>query len=326
MSEHQLLVVYPGSGTFYQELARRFFTACKEELQEVALCSSRELRSMTADRLGSATLAVVNPVECAATSNDRPGWCAATRSDRLEFFSKLAFGYKRIMVLAEAVESDWYKRQFRVPVAFDALFDIGFVSQKEKHPFPDVSYCFVFDGPTKKEERVIAALSPSKRCIPWALVGYQNPDHLNLVAALVDYGLYPGGFCYLQRPWHMGNPMHRGGQRKAQLGPTGLTAVLSKTSYYVWSSDDHYSTPDDSFAYYESFRFIQALLAGAVPCKIQGKHSLDKPDIPGIFTSAQSFCAKMQEEDYWSMYSSAREFYTSKGSLAEHLEKALRFV
>jgi len=309
MSEHQLLIVHPSSGgIFYQELSRRLFTACKEELrEEVALCSSRELRNMTTDRLSSATLAVVNPVECAATSNDSSGWCAATSSVRSAFFSKLALGYKRIMVLAEAVESKRYRQQFRVPVNFNALFDVGFVSQKEKHLFPDVSYCFVFDGPTKKEEQVIASLSTSKRHIPWALVGYQTPEHLKLVAALVDYGRYPEGFCYLQRPFDSG------------LSPTGLAAVLSKTNYYVWSSED-------SFAHYESFRFIQALLAGAVPCKIDNSHSWDDFDIPGIFPSAQSFCAKVQEEDYWSMYSSAREFYTSKGSLAEHLEKALHLV
>ena len=309
MSEHRLLVVYPGSGgTFYQELARRLFTVCKEELQvEAARCSSRELRNMTPDQLSSATLAVVNPVECAATSNDSSRWYAATSSARSEFFSKLDLAYKRIMVLAEAVESEHYRQQFRVPANFDALFDVGFISQEGKHPFPRVSYCFVFDGPTKEEEQVIAALTPSKRHIPWALVGYQTPEHLNLVAALMDYGLYPKGFCYLQRPLHPG------------LSPTGLAAVLSNTSYYVWSSDD-------SFAHYESSRFIQALLAGAVPCKIDNSHSWDGFDIPGIFPSAQSFCAKVREEDYWSMYSSAREFYTSKGSLAEHLEKALHLV
>jgi len=258
---------------------------------------------MTGDQLSRATLAVVNPVECAATSG----------SEQI-FFAKLTSARKRIIVLAEAAESTQYGQQFRLPADFDAIFDIGFVSQEDRHPFPDVPYHFVFNGSTKEEERVIAELSPvRKRSIPWAVVGPRTQNHLNLVAELVDDKLYPGGFCFLQ---HLS---HQGTKGTGLLSSSGLSAVLSKTNYYVWSSDD-------SFAYYESFRFIQALLVGAVPCKIDSDHPWEKSDIPNVFASVRSFCARVQEEDHWSLFCSSRDFYRSRGLMAEHLEKALRLV
>ncbi len=316
----QLLIVYPAGSdhTFHQELARCLFTACKEELREVALCSSRELRNMTTEQLSTATLAVVNPVECAATSSDRSDFfSSATSSDRSDFFSKLSLARKRIMVLAEAVVESTRGPQSRLPVNFDAIFDIGFVSRKDEHPFPDVPYHFVFNGPTKEEEQIIAELAPSQqRYIPWAVVGPQDSNHLNLLAELMDYKLHPGGLCFLEPALQQGKGK---GERKGLLSSSGLAAVLSKTNYCVWGSND-------SFAYYESFCFIQALLVGAVPCKIDGNRSWEESDIPGIFPSVQSFYARVQEEDHWSMYCSAREFYTSNGPLAEHLEKALRLV
>jgi hypothetical protein len=313
--EHHLLIVHPESeGALYREyqepdplllaaLARRLFASCRERSWEIAVCSSRELLDMTTDQLSRATPAVVDPLECAATSGDEP-----------VFFSKLSSARKRIMVLAEAVESTRYGQQFRLPTNFDAVFDVGFVSQRDKHLFPEVPYHFVFNGPTREEEQVLAELSPSQeRCIPWAVVGPRTPNYLNLVAELMDYKLYPGGFCFLQ------HPSHQGRKGAGLLSYSGLSAVLSKTKYYVWSSDD-------SSAYYESFRFLQALLVGAVPCKIDGGHSWEGSGIPGIFPSVRSFCARMQDEDHWSMYCSSREFYMSKGLLAEHLEKALRLV
>ena len=300
----QLLIVYPGSGpTFYPELAHRLFIAGKERLRETALCSSRELRNMTTEQLRSAILIVVNPVECAAMSNDR-----------LEFCSKLALGYRRIMVLAETVGSAVYKPKSRLPVTFDAVFDIGFESRKDERFFTSVPHHFVFNGPTKVEEQVITKVSPSQgRHIPWAVVGPHDLTNCKLVAELTNYGLYPGGVCFLQPPSLQGK------KGEGLLSPSGLATILSKTSFCIWSSED-------SCAYYESFRFIQALLAGAVPCKIDVDHSREKSGIPGIFSSVQSLYTSLQEEDHWSMFCSAREFFMSKGPLAEHLEKALRLV
>ena len=315
MLERTLLIIYPESDSaLYREqggpdllalaaLARRLFAACSERWQGVAICSSRELLDISADQLSRATAAAVDLMECAATS-----------SDEHIFFSKLTTARKRILVLAEAVESTRYEQQFRLPIYVDAVLDIGFVSQADRHPFPEVPYHFVFNGPTRVERQMIANQAPSReRRIPWAVVGARTPNHLNLVAELMDHGFHTAGFCFLQHHTQQGR------KGTGLLDPSGLTAVLSKTNYFVWSSDD-------SLEYYESFRFIQALLAGSVPCKIDGDPSWQKSDIPGIFPSVRSFCAVVQEEGHWSMYCASRDFYTSKGLLADHLEKELRLV
>lgn len=147
---------------------------------------------------------------------------------------------------------------------------------------------------------------------PVPLVGYQTPEHRELVAALIDYGSYPEGFVFLPR-------FRRARQRDVPLDPAELTAILSRTKYYVWSAPR-------SSKYYESARFIQALLAGAAPCEIGSSRSRERSNVPGVYPSVRSFCEKMQEDDYWSMYCSGREFFMSKGPLTEHLEEALRLV
>lgn len=302
MSNCQLLVVYPESSIPHLALARRLFAACQENSQEANLYSSGELDDIAEDQLCDTTIAVVDPVECATASRNRSG-----------FFSKLVLARKRVMVWTEAVENGRYNEQFRLPIDFDAVFDVGFVSQEDKHSFTDVPYHFVFNGPTNEEEQIIANLAPVKeRDIPWALVGYQTPEHLELVAALIDYGSYPEGFVFLPR-------FRRPKQRDVPLAPADLTAVLSRTKYYVWSV---HRSP----GYYESTRFIQALLAGAAPCEISGNNSGERTHIPGVFPTVRSFCKRVREGDYWSMYSMVREHYISKGSLAEHLEKALCLV
>jgi hypothetical protein len=278
------------------------FSALDPASWQTTLFSSRELCETTEDRSGDAIVAVVDPVGCAAASGKRS-----------DFFAKLTAAGKRIAISAQAVEDSRYEQQFRLAVGFDAVFDVGFVSQEDRHPFPDVPYHFVFNGPTRAEEQIIAALPPSReRQIPWAVVGYQTPENLSLVAELIDNKLYSGGVVFLQSL----SPVKRG----RSLRRSELAAVLSKTRYYVWGS--HYSS-----AYYESFRFVEALLAGSVPCKVDGRNSWEGYEIPNVFSSVQSFCEKAREEHTWSsMYSSARRFYTSRGRLAEHLEGALRLV
>lgn len=302
-TKSQIVIVHPGNnGESYRKLARRLFTALEEGSWDATLFSSRELCETTMDRLGDAILAMVDPVGCTAASGDRS-----------KFFAKLNSADRRIAILAEAVEDVRYSRQFRLPVGFDAIFDIGFVSQRDEHPISDVPYHFVFNGPTKQEEQIITEMPLSQeRSIPWAVVGYQSPEYLNLMTELVDYKLYPEGFVFLQR-----SP--RIGKGRGPLSSSELAQVLSETRYYVWGS--HHSS-----TYYESFRFVEALLAGAVPCKIVSGHSWGNPHIPGVFSSVQFFCEKVREEAWSSMYCSAKEFYMSKGPLAKHLEEALRFV
>jgi hypothetical protein len=298
----QFLIVHPdgsrtrrgSSGTLLQDLPQRLFAASEEISLEAALNSSREVSAMAAERLSGQTLMVVDPLGCASTSGNRS-----------LFFRKLGAARCKIMVSVGPASSARYQRQLRLPVSFDAVFDVGFVEQREAHHAPNVPYNFVFDGPTARESEIISARFPEKRRIPWVMVVSETPSHLELLTHLIEHA-DPRGLVRLHRTVE-------------GFGSSTPAELLSRTNYYVWGSDS-------SSAYYESSRFVEAVLAGAAPCKINSDLPQREPNIPGVFPSMESFCAWLREEGPWPLYRLARDFYLSKGSLGEHLRGALRRV
>jgi hypothetical protein len=321
MSSPKIVIVRPSiedifpHRTLHQELAQRLLTACKDGAQQRAeIRTSCELCELAAEELRDATLLVVGPFECLGTSGD---------SSR--FVSAFASAARRILASVEPVGSPWYEKQFMFPLNFDAVFDLGFVSQEHEHRLLEVAYHFVFNGSTKDEERTIRGLTPPReRPIVWALVGYPTVRRLELAARLTEE-LDPEGFVFMPgqpsrlkpdgSPWWP-QPL----ARHEKISPSSLATVLSNSSYYVWSSAH-------DLAYYESFRFIVAVRSGAVPCKIAyDGTSQGLSDIPGVFPSVAALYFAVQEEGASSLYRLARDFYLSKGSLATHLEEALKRV
>ena len=299
----QFLIVYPSAGNvFYENLARRLEAACVEGSRNVTLCAAAELSDMEEERLEGATLALVNPSECTLGLRNTG-----------EFIYRVSAARKRIMVLAEAVENMWFKAQFRLPISYDAVIDVGFVSQREKLLDSDIPYQFLFNAPTQEEKRKIEQATPSDRSIPWTFVGHRRDDRFALAAELVER-LDPRGFLFLPNP---GTGVVR--MKNGKIGPSGLEAVLSRTEYYVWMS--HHT-----FMYYESFRFIEALTGGAVPCKITNETEWEKSGIPGIFPSVRALCKVARSEDSTAMLDAAKEYYLSKGLLADHLGKIIESV
>jgi hypothetical protein len=318
MSVSSIVIVRPDvEGVFRQsilhkELAWRLLVACKDGAQpEADVYTSRQLCALPDKELRDATLLVISPFECVGTSGNRLAFVAAFASAR-----------KRILASVEPVGSPWYEKQFMFPLRFDAVFDVGFFSREDQHRLSEVAYHFVFNGPTKDEERTITELSPPRdRPIRWALVGYPTAGRLELAAQLTEE-LDPGGFVFMpgkpSRPNPDGSPVSP--QPLApheKISPSGLAAILSRSSYYVW-------TQAHDFVHYESFRFVAALRAGAVPCKIAGgDNAQDLAQIPGIFPSVKSFCSTVEEEGAPSLFRLARDFYLPKGPLATHLKEAL---
>jgi hypothetical protein len=103
------------------------------------------------------------------------------------------------------------------------------------------------------------------------------------------------------------------------LGGPQLSAILSKATYYLWAAER-------DGMYYESFRFIVALLAGTVPCKIDPALTAAGFDVPGVYASVSAFDTEVRDIGYSGMYRRARDFYVSRGRLGEHLSGALRLV
>lgn len=296
------IVVYPSAGSvFYKDLGRRLARACEEISLPVTSCSSAELRDMDNTSLQDATLLIVNPWECAHELVDKP-----------KFYERLAGARKRVMVLAEAVEFRWFDAQFDLPITYDALIDVGFASQENKLDHSSLPYIFLFHGPTLEEEKALFRMSALKRPIPWAFVGHRRDDRIEVAAELIDK-VDPGGLVFMPDP---GQGVRQG---KGMIGPSGMASSLARTQYYVWRSLH-------TFRYYESFRFREAILAGAAPCKIDPEVPWDDHDIPGIFSSVEDFAQADENKGFESIQGAARDFYLSGGRLANHLKGVLASV
>ncbi len=153
--------------------------------------------------------------------------------------------------------------------------------------------------------------------------GVSNGCRLDLATRLTEE-FDPGGFVFMPgKPSKFASDRSNGPRglgRYDKISPSGLAAILARTSYYVWTSAH-------DFAHYASLRFVAAIRAGAVPCTVADVESLQKNlQLPGIFSSVRSFRVVAQEEGAPSMYRLARDFYLSRGSLSTHLEKALALV
>jgi hypothetical protein len=222
--------------------------------------------------------------------------------------TKLPPAHRRIIVLSEALDSIRQNGLRKALSSFDAAFDIGFVPQKERYLLPDVPYCFIPDVPTMNELSALARVRPSERSLPWALFGlHRDAAEATLVHELVQ--LDPGGFAYMPQA-----QLLRKGAETAK--PATFAAVASKARYYIWHCGSG-SAPC------ESAHYRRALLGGAVPCRL-GDEVLT--GIPGSYSSVQELCAEMRNGDPYKLYETALNFYISRGSLSEHLEKALASV
>src|SRR5215218_1067901 len=303
MQIETLAIVRPPT-TGDQELVSRLFKGFRDALHSVAVYSSAEVCALAPEDLSNTTLLVASPRQCIEASGDEP-----------VFLSKVAGARKRILASVGPVHSPGYLGRLRRGIHFDAVFDLGFASQSDNHSeVSDVPYHFVFNGLTREEEPFATESAHTvERTIPWALVGPRNQRHLELLAELFEHKVDPKGICFLRVPWRSR------AAAEPTLSSSGLSAVLSKAEYFLWRGDR-------SVAYYESFHFIHALLAGTVPCKIDPDYPREGLDIPGVYPSVSSFQTEIQEKGYWAMYRRASNFCVSRGRLAEHLSKALRLV
>jgi hypothetical protein len=303
MQTEDLAIVRPPA-TGDQELASRLAKGLEDASHVIAMYSSPELRAMSAKDLSGTALLVVSPGQCIDTSGDEPA-----------FLSKVARAQKRILASVGRADSPGYRGRLNRGISFDAVLDLGFASQRDRHiEVSDVAYHFVFNGPTPDEEPLTEEpANPEERTIPWVLVGPKSESNRDLLGELFEQGFDPEGFCLLQArvlSKSMAHPL---------LGSQGLSAVLSKARFYLWSADRE-------AAYYESFRFIEPLLAGTVPCKIEPDLAAEGPDIPGVYPSVSALQAEIRDEGYLAMYRRARDFYISGGRLAKNLTEALRLV
>jgi len=303
MQTKTLAIVRPHAAGDH-ELAGRLSKGFRASSQAVTMYLSSEVCVLSDEVLSGTTLLVASPKRCIETSGDES-----------VFLSKVACAQKRILASIGRVDSSGYLGRLQRGIHFDAVLDLGFASQEDRHAeISEVPYHFVFNGPTREEELLAKEpANPEERTIPWVLVGPKSESNRDLLGELFEQGVDPGGFCLLQARVLSKSTAH------PLLGSQGLSAVLSKARFYLWSADRE-------AAYYESFRFIEPLLAGTVPCKIESDLAAEGPDIPGVYASVSALQAEIRDEGYLAMYRRARDFYISGGRLAKNLTEALRLV
>jgi hypothetical protein len=304
MQIETLAIVRPPT-TGNQDLAWRLSKGFRDASHRAAVYSSPEVNALDPENLNNTILVVVSPGQCIETSGNESA-----------FLSKVAHARKRILASVGPVHSQGYLARLRRGIQFDALFDLGFVSQKDSHSqVSDLPYHFVFNGLTREEEPLAQEpANPAERTIPWVLVGPKSDSNRDLLGALFEHQIDPGGFCLLHAP-----RLKNLTPQEPMLGGPQLSAILPKARYYLWGAERN-------GMYYESFRFIVPLLAGTVPCKIDPALTAPGFDIPGVCASVSAFDTEVQDIGYSEMYRRARDFYVSRGRLGEHLSVALSVV
>jgi hypothetical protein len=303
MQIQTLAIVHPPTAGD-PDLASRLSKGFRDASHGVAVYSSPEVCALAPEDLSNVTLLVASPKQCIEASGDGP-----------VFLSKVACARKRILASVGPVHSPGYLARLRRGIQFDALLDLGFASQKESHSeVSDLPYHFVFNGLTREEEPLAQEpANQAERTIPWVLVGPRSDRNRDLLGALFEHQINPGGLCLLHARLKNITPP------EAMLAGPQLSAILSKARYYLWGAER-------DGMYYESFRFIVPLLAGTVPCKIDPALTAAGVDIPGVYASVSAFDTEVRDIGYSALYRRARDFYVSKGRLGEHLSGALRLV
>jgi hypothetical protein len=298
-----LAIVRPPT-TGDQDLTSRLSKGFRDASHSVAVYSSPEVCALAPKDLRNTTLLVASPKQCIEASGDEP-----------VFLAKVACARKRLVASVGPVHSPGYLARLRRGIQFDALLDLGFTSQKDSHSqVSDLPYHFVFNGLIREEEPLAQEpANQAERTIPWVLVGPRSDRNRDLLGAMFELQINPGGLCLPQaRTKNLIPP-------EPTLGGPQLSAILSKSRYYLWGAERN-------GMYYESFRFIVPLLAGTVPCKIDPALSAAGSDVPGVYASVSAFETEVRDLGYSRMYRRARDFYVSRGRLGEHLSGALRLV
>jgi hypothetical protein len=275
---------------FYFDLATRLSTAASELGVDVKLIGSSDLDCLSYSWATTVPALIVSPRECSLSGPVAMGTLA-----------KAPF---RAAVLADCVGTQWYYQTFLLEIDFDLVVDVGFLDQASVRPFQGVPYHRLFNSPLPEEATAISQRPPDPRGVYWALIGHVTTDRLTLGDELYSF-LGSAGFLFLP---HL-RPVR---SSEGMLSPADLRSVLRATSLYVWCS--HHEFP-----YYESFRFLDAVICGAVPCKIDPWGLAELGGLPNVYSSVSDLAVAVGRQSPTGLFESSKEFALSNGTLTGHL-------
>jgi hypothetical protein len=291
----RLSIVYPSLGNvFYHQLAVRLFDAASELDVDTRLIGSSSLDLVESSWASSAPAFIVSPNECFLSG-----------SEKMRILEDAPF---RAAVLADCVGTPWYRKTFSLDMEFDLVVDVGFLDQSALRPFKAVPYRLLPNAPLPREAESIREAQPGSRSINWALIGHATPDRLLLAEQLLRF-LGAEGFLFLPqlRPVRPAEGM---------LSPAALDRVLQAANLYVWCS--HHTQP-----YYESFRFLDAVICGSVPCKIDTATSAELRGLPNVFCSVKDLARAAVDRSPKGLFESSRDYALSIGMLTDRFADLL---
>ncbi len=298
------LIYAPTQNAFYTSFAKRIFLACREAGIAADLVDSSVMHELPLEKVRDANAFLINPRDLI---QDVP--------DRGAFYKVLSRFRSRVMVLAEAVETKWFSFQFTLPMKLDALIDVGFVSQEGKMKelgYSGMPYRFLFNGLSQRERAKVTAVNPAasaSRPIPWAFVGHKTIERVEFARWLAEE-VDPRGVVFLP---DQGRGVRPG---SGAVSPMGMDLLLQQTRNYVWVA--HHE-----FAYYESFRFREAVLNGAVPLKLDRTFYSAHSSVPGVVWSHEDLARLVEEQSYEQAYEKCRAYYLDHKGLEDGLREVL---
>lgn len=164
----------------------------------------------------------------------------------------------------------------------------------------------------KRERERVAAENPTenvRRPIPWTFIGHKTLERVEFARWLAEE-VDPKGVIFLPEP---GRGIRPG---SGAISPLGMDLLLKKSRYYVWMA--HHE-----FAYYESFRFREAVLNGAVPLKLDREFYSEHSTVPGVVFSREELANIMVEGSYEQAYEESRAYYLDHEGLEDQLREVL---
>lgn len=250
------------------------------------------------NEVNATTVLILNAAECALAARR-----AGVGEEFVEALSKFD---ERVLLNYDSIFSRWFKNQLLVRDGLiTAIIDIGMMPQTELM-VRGIPYLWAPEAFAQSEKEQIQSWSEG-RPLPWAVIGHVTADRAAFISS-VQSTLGSSGLAFL--------PPLRPFQKNSGLDHAGLIRVLQNSDLYLWSS--HHDYP-----YHEGFRALHAIIAGAVPAKIDPVSARHFADVPWVYPSLEALSERRQQLGIERMYSLAFEFIERHRTIGQNIADAV---
>ncbi len=299
-----MLILYPQQQRWMQEvLARRMCADLAREGIACVVLSAQAYAEGERPELASEPVLLVNLSDMLAS--------VPSLEARQRCLESVRRHPRRVLVNLESTQSSWFHDQFRFGSGvITEILDLGVVPQTAATRFHSIPLTWIPDALTRDEVESVAALSVEneRRAIPWAMVGQYIIPRRDLLKELRQ-GLGENGFVFLPS-------LRQPTDDDAALPREVLGKVLSRAEFSVWQSFHEYP-------HHEPFCAVAALIAGAMPVKIDPRRAVALAGLPWVFGSVCEFLAALADMGKAEYARRCRDTVLELGTLGQRVAAAL---